>query len=217
MSVDGFDKRSTAATAASACSPRIATSSISAGSVRRSTASRRALGFRGVAGDAAERLFVAHRGNGGAAHVFGTGALRDGRQLALAPERRQRRDGGHRRRRRRASTPARRAGRPRGRARCLRIRCATMSASTAASVMRDTAARRTRASASSLANALERRRRRRRRSRAPLRFGCWGRDGWTWTAGGAYREFPLVVQTPATPLSRPAPSFLSVTSGEPCT
>ena len=55
---------------------------------------RAALG--GVTGNAAQRLLVAHRGNGRAAHGFGTGGLGHGRQLALAAERRQR---GHGRRR----------------------------------------------------------------------------------------------------------------------
>src|SRR6185436_15513234 len=45
-------------------------------------------------------------------------------------------------------------------------------------------------------------------ARESLRCEYWGRGVWTWTEGGACREFPLVVQTPAA--HEPAGAFLPV-------
>ncbi len=110
--------------------------------------------------------------------------------------------------RRRASTPARPAGRAHGRARCLPIRCGRCRR---APTRRRCAPRRRGARARRCRPWRTRSATRCRpdRARESLRCGCWDRGAWTWTGGGAYREFPLVFQTPAAPCG-PAGAFLPV-------
>ena len=141
---------------------------------------------------------IAHRGNRGAAHVIGAGGLGDGRQLALAAERRQRGHRGHRDRgivlRRLLDQLAERV-------------IAHAAVGLVADDVREH--RRHRRCAPRRRGARARRcrpwrtrsatRGRAGRARGSLRCGCWGRGAWTWIAGGACREFPWVVQTPAAP------------------
>ena len=208
VSLDGFDRRSIAATAASACSPRSATPSISAASVRRSSATSRAPASARMTRDAAERL--------------SRRARRQSPRGARRPD----------------PPPSRPCASSRSRPSEASAATAVIAtAGVVLRRLLDQLAERVVAHAAFgfVADDVGEHRRHRRcapprraararryrpwrtrsatrcrpdRARESLRCGCWGRGAWTWTAGGACREFPLVVQTPAA--HEPAGAFLPV-------
>ena len=199
--------------AASACSPRSATPSISARSVSRSMREQPRAGVGAMPRDAAERPLFANRRNRRAADFFGTGRLRHRRQLALAAERRQRGHRGHRR------GGVVLAGLLDQLAERVIAHAAFRLVADDVGEHRRIADARHRHAADArvgvvLRERVERLEVGRDPARGSLRCECWDRGAWIWTGGGACREFPWVFQTPAALARAPAGAFLVSVSGQ---